>query len=104
MNSIFYMVISFCTGIGLGVFFFGGLWWTVKKMARSKMPAVWLFSSFIIRVGVTLLGIYLVAAGDWQKMILCLIGFVTARFMVIHFTKQYDEKQIQFKKEVSHET
>lgn len=87
----------------MGTLFFGGLWFTVKKAVTSRIPALWIFSSFFLRISITLIGFYFIGAGNWQRLIVSVIGFMAARFMVIHFTKSIDEKKIQLKKEVDNE-
>ena len=103
MNEISNLVLPFIAGILLGMIFFGGLWFTVKKLTASKMPALLVLSSFIFRVGIVLIGFYFIGLGDWKKLIICLIGFVVARFVVIRYTKSADEKNGQKKMEVAHE-
>lgn len=102
MNDILLMILSFVAGIILGVIFFGGLWLTVKKIVTAKIPALWVIGSFIVRVGIVLLGFHFVSSGNWQRLVSCLIGFIAARFIVIHFTKSIDAKQLQLKKETLH--
>jgi F1F0 ATPase subunit 2 len=99
MDNLFYMVFVFIVGLLLGYLFFGGLWLTVKKAMDSKKPALWFFGSLILRVGVAMLGFYYVSLGDWKNLLICLIGFVLARFMVIGFTKTKDEKGMEIKKD-----
>ena len=70
-------------GALLGGFFFGGLWWTIRKGATARYPALWFFSSALIRTGVVLAGFYFLAMGDWKRMLACLLGFVTARFVLM---------------------
>ena len=101
MSEILYMILAFIAGMALGMFFFGGLWFTVKKAVNSKIPAIWFFGSFILRVGVVMLGFYYISQGGWQPLIISLLGFIVARFVVTHFTKTIDKKQA--KKEVYHE-
>ncbi|MEO9146201.1 MAG: ATP synthase subunit I [Ginsengibacter sp.] len=103
MTEISYMILVFIVGMLLGTLFFGGLWFTVKKTVVSKTPALWVFGSFLFRVSITLLGFYFIGLGDWEKLIICLIGFIIARFLVIHYTKSIDEKELQLKKEMDHE-
>ncbi|MEO6358833.1 MAG: ATP synthase subunit I [Ferruginibacter sp.] len=103
MNEISNMVLPFIVGWLLAILFFGGLWFTVKKLTASKMPALLVLGSFIVRVGIVLIGFYFIGSGDWKKLIVCLIGFVVARFAVIHYTKSMDEKIVQIKKEANHE-
>jgi F1F0 ATPase subunit 2 len=71
-------------GLVLGVFFFGGLWWTVRKGLSSAQPALWFLFSLLLRIALTLAGFYLVAAGDWRRLLACLAGFIAARFLVTH--------------------
>ncbi|CAN5541115.1 ATP synthase subunit I [soil metagenome] len=103
MNEISNMVLPFIVGWLLAILFFGGLWFTVKKLTASKMPALLVLGSFIVRVGIVLIGFYFIGSGDWKKLIVCLIGFIVARFAVIHYTKSMDEKIVQIKKEANHE-
>ncbi len=82
MNIISALLPAFAVGLGLGLFFFIGLWWTVEKGLQSPRPALWFFASFICRTGVTLFCLYWLAGGDWQKLIASLVGFIVARFLV----------------------
>lgn len=104
MNEAIYMVLALIAGLALGTFFFGGLWFTVKKAVSAKIPALWIFGSFFIRIGITLIGFYFISSGNWKRLLVCVAGFIIARFLVIHFTKSTDERQIQLKKEVEHES
>ena len=103
MIEIINIVLPFIVGLLLGIIFFGGLWFTVKKLTTSKMPALLVMGSFICRIGLVLAGFYFVGLGDWKKLVVCLIGFVVARFAVIRYTKSVDEKIMQIKKEAVHE-
>ena len=103
MSEVLYMILSFIAGLLLGTLFFGGLWFTVKKIVNAKVPALWVISSFVFRVGIVLVGFYYVSLGNWQGLMICLLGFIIARFVVVHFTKPKSEVQIQFKKEDGYE-
>ena len=104
MNDIVYMILAFIEGLLLGTIFFGGLWFTVRKLVTSKIPALWFLGSFILRISITLIGFYYISSGSWQRLLICVAGFIIARFAVIHFTKLSEEKQVLLKKEISHET
>lgn len=97
------MILAFIAGLALGTLFFGGLWLTVKKAVTAKIPALWIFGSFFLRISITLVGFYFISSGNWKRLLICVAGFIVARTLVIHFTKSVDKKQIQLKKEVSHE-
>jgi F1F0 ATPase subunit 2 len=103
VNELLFMILAFMAGIVLGILFFYGLWLTIKKACTSKKPALWFLGSSLIRTGITLVGFYYISQGNWQRLLICLVGFVTARYMVNRFTKLNLENQIQIKKEVSHE-
>ena len=104
MNETLLFILVFIAGIALGVIFFGGLWLTVKKMVTAKIPALWVLGSFIVRLGIVLPGFYFISSGNWQRLVICLIGFVAARFIIIHLTKAIDAKQLPLKKEHIHGT
>jgi F1F0 ATPase subunit 2 len=104
MSEIPYMILALIGGMLLGVIFFGGLWLTVKKIIKSKTPALLMLSSFIFRIVIVLVGFYIIGLGDWKKLIICLIGFIIARFVVIYYTKSIDERELQLKTGVDHET
>jgi F1F0 ATPase subunit 2 len=70
-------------GMLLGAFFFGGLWWTVRRGAASAQPAVWFFGSLVVRTAVVLGGFYAIADGQWQRLLLCGLGFIAARLVSV---------------------
>jgi len=103
MNQVLYSIVSFITGLLLGTLFFGGLWLTVKKAVTSKKPALWFVGSFLFRTGITLLGFYYTSLGNWQRLLICMLGFIIARLVITYLTKQNKETTIALKKEVNHE-
>jgi F1F0 ATPase subunit 2 len=70
-------------GGALGLFFFGGLWWTVRALARARRGALFLLASLLLRGGATLAGFYWLGAGRWHSMLACLLGFIAARALVL---------------------
>ena len=104
MIEILFMILTFIAGIALGILFFYGLWLTVKKAVTAKTPALWFLGSSLIRTAIILGGFYYISQGDWQRLLVCLLGFITARYIVKGFTSQKKENQLQLKKEVSHES
>jgi F1F0 ATPase subunit 2 len=74
-------------GAALGALFFGGLWWTARRGAVSASPAWWFCGSLVLRLGIVLPGFYAVADGQWQRMLLCLLGFLAARGAVTRATR-----------------
>ncbi len=87
MNETLSLLVAVLAGILLGLFFFGGLWWTVRKGMASKYAALWFMGSMLLRTGVVLLGFYFVLGDDWRRLLAGLLGFVVARFIVMRLTR-----------------
>lgn len=83
MNEWLTLVLVLVAGLLLGAIFFGGLWWTVRKGVSSKRPALLFLGSMLLRTGIVIAGFYAVADGYWQRQLVCLFGFVIARFIVM---------------------
>jgi F1F0 ATPase subunit 2 len=101
MNETLRLMLALATGVLLGAIFFGGLWWTIQKGVSSKWSALWFFGSLLVRTSMVLAGFYFIARGHWQRLIVGLIGFVIARFIVTRIT-QSAEKQTYMEQKVSH--
>lgn len=87
MNENLMLAMAGAAGVALGALFFGGLWWTVRQGVSSPRPALWFVGSMLLRTGVVLMGFYLVGGGQWQRLLVCLLGFVLARFLVMWLTR-----------------
>jgi F1F0 ATPase subunit 2 len=82
------LLLACLAGGTLGAFFFGGLWWTMRKALAASSPALWILPGVLLRMGVALTGFYFVASGDWRRLLACLVGFVMARQFVMHLTRE----------------
>lgn len=87
MDETLALLLAWLAGVMLGAFFFGGLWWTVRKSLASAKPALWMFASLLLRIGVTMAGFYFVAGGDWQRLLSSLVGFFLARQLATWLTR-----------------
>lgn len=105
MNEVAYAALAFVAGISAGTLFFWGLWLTTQKAVASKLPALWFAVSFIVRVAVTLALFYYASTGQWhwQKLLLCLLGFITARTVIVRRIKATGTAATINNKEVGHE-
>lgn len=74
---------SLVAGSVIGLGFFGGLWWTVRRGLASRRPAAWFLGSRALRSLCTVAGFSVVSGGDGLKLSLCLLGFLVARTIVI---------------------
>jgi len=102
MNESLALVLAWMAGAGLGATFFGGLWWTVRKGVSSPRPALWFFGSPLLRMGIALVGFYLVGGGHSDRLLLCLLGFAVARPVVTRLTRPAGEDRTLPAQEAGH--
>ena len=100
MNDIAWVFLSFASGLLLGAFFFGGLWWTVRRLPTFERPALVVICSLLLRTAVTLGGFFLLASGRWQRLLGCLVGFALARLLTRWATRA--ERQAAPDQELPH--
>ncbi len=102
MNEFIKIALAGVAGLGLGTFFFYGLWLTVRKILTTSRPILWMLGSFVVRVGIAVAGFYYVGNGNWPWLMACLLGFVFARFMVTYLTRSLETREQSLKKSLSH--
>jgi len=102
MDELVTLSLALMAGLLLGAIFFGGLWWTVQKGVLSKQPAIWFFGSLLLRMSIVLAGFYFVSNGHWERLLMCLIGCVIARFIVTWLTGPPVENPNSPVKEIGH--
>jgi F1F0 ATPase subunit 2 len=83
MTDILRLFVSFAGGVGLGVFFFGGLWWTIRRAKTAPNPMLLLLGSFIARAVLTLAGFYVLSGGRWEQIVVAILGFLVTRFLTV---------------------
>lgn len=76
-------LVAFLGGVALGLFYFGALWFTVKKIPGSSHPKRLLLSSALLRFFPTLLTMYLVVKADPVIFLIMLSGFFAVRYYMI---------------------
>ncbi len=77
------VVIALLGGLIIGVFFFSGLWITIRRVEHMQRPGIILFASSMTRLVVALAGFYLLAWGRWERLLIAVIGFMLARMVMI---------------------
>ena len=87
MTEMAMTVFALVVGLLLGLVFFGGLWWTVQRSASAKNPALWFIGSLLLRTAITLAGFYAFANGSWLRLLICMLGFLIARIVVVRFSR-----------------
>ncbi|MHB0956903.1 MAG: N-ATPase subunit AtpR [Pirellulaceae bacterium] len=76
------LLLAWFAGLLLGLFFYGGLLWTVRKGVSSQRPALWFVGSMFLRVSLVVVGFYWIGQGHWERLLICLLGFIIARLTV----------------------
>ena len=102
MNDFLTLALALMAGLVLGAVFFGGLWWTVRKGVSSKQLALWFIGSRWLRMSIALVGLYFVGRRHWERMVMCLIGFIIARFILMRLTRTRIEHPNPAAKETVH--
>jgi len=87
MTETLTLACAWAEGGVLGALFFGGLWWTVRHGVSCKQPALWFLVSSLLRTSAAMAGFYFAAGGDWQRLLVCVLGFVMARPVVTWTTR-----------------
>ncbi|GAB4144538.1 MAG: hypothetical protein Tsb009_16280 [Planctomycetaceae bacterium] len=78
------LAVAIVVGLLLGVFYFGGLWWTVRRMPLARHPLQLYFGSLIARLAILLAGFYgVLSYAGWAELVTALAGFIAARLLLI---------------------
>lgn len=83
MNELFGLAVALAGGAMLGALYFALLWFTVARVATVRHPAVLVIASLLVRMGVLLLGLYLLMAGQIERLLAALLGFLLVRVVVV---------------------
>lgn len=86
-SIIIQIIISFLLGIILGIFYFGGLWLTVKQLAGANRPALLFVSSFMVRILIFTAGFYYAVTTGILQALICIVSFLITRKV---FLKYYE--------------
>jgi F1F0 ATPase subunit 2 len=81
-NKLIDYVVSFLVGGVTGLFYYAGLWWTVKSLPRSRRPVFLSLGSFYMRIGIALYVFYFVMHNDWRRLVVCLAGFMMVKIII----------------------
>jgi F1F0 ATPase subunit 2 len=70
---------AFGAGLLLGWIYFGGLWWTVRRLPEWRQPALAFFISFLLRTLVVAGLLVLIARMHWALLLGALAGMLVVR-------------------------
>ena len=83
MISVPHLLLAFFVGMGAGLLYFGGLWWTVRRLPTARQPALLTLGSFFVRTGLSLAAFYFASGGQWQRILASLLGFIIVRVFLV---------------------
>ena len=82
--NVLHLLMAFLVGMGAGIVYFGGLWWTVRQLPFVRQPALLTLGSFFARIGISLTAFYLASGGHWERILISLLGFIVMRGFLVH--------------------
>jgi F1F0 ATPase subunit 2 len=91
MHEAVVLVLDAAAGALLGSLYFGGLWWTIRKIVVSNRAGLWLLASLVVRSTMTVTGFLLVSGGHWPALLACLAGFLVARASTVRLSRSFPE-------------
>ncbi len=84
----FSVITGLAAGALLGGLYFGGLWWSVRRIRNIEHKKLFLFFSWLFRSVVLCGGLFLLAHHDSQMLLGAAAGLLTARFLIVRIVKQ----------------
>lgn len=71
-------------GALLGLFYYAGLWFTLRRLPEQAHPALWVFGSFALRLAVSMAGFYFILGPDRNlpRLGVALLAFIVARVLL----------------------
>ncbi len=77
------LALSFLGGAAAGAFYFGGLYWTVRRLNRARRPAALAMASFLVRTAVTVAAIWFIGHTHWARLVASLVGLIVMRHVLV---------------------
>ncbi len=101
MNEFSILALSLVTGIALGVFYFGGLWLTLKRLPYTQQPVLLTVGSFFGRTAVCLSCFYLVIRiTHLEGLLLSLAGFISMKLVLVRSLRPDKSQKHSVKEEM----
>lgn len=91
MSDYLDLMFALLAGVLLGVFFFAGLWWTVRRLGTSRHVAILFLFSMLFRTSMVVLGFYWIMGESWQQLVAGLLGFIVVRLIATRLTNEKEQ-------------
>jgi F1F0 ATPase subunit 2 len=84
MTELLIWLLAALGGAALGLFYFAGLWFTLRRLPGHPHPALWVAGSFILRLTVSLSGFYVILGPDRNltRLGIALLAFLAVRVVL----------------------
>ncbi len=84
MSELLGWLLAVLGGAALGLFYYAGLWFTLRRLPEQAHPALWVFGSFTLRLAVSMAGFYAILGSDRNltRLGLALLAFIMARVLL----------------------
>jgi F1F0 ATPase subunit 2 len=85
MNDLTINLFSLVAGAMFGIFYFHGLWLTLKKLPNTCHPVLLTMGSFLGRTALCVMGFYLIVTMvNLEGLMISIIGFTASKFTIVH--------------------
>jgi len=81
--EIFYCGLALLWGLALGLFYFGGLLWTLRIFTQKARPKLLFGLSFLIRTFLIMLFFWITVEKDIRAFFITFAGFLLMRFFLV---------------------
>jgi F1F0 ATPase subunit 2 len=84
MNELREGLLAALGGALLGLLYYAGLWYTLRRLPQQAHPALWVFGSFALRLAVSIAGFYVIIGPDRSlpRLGVALLAFIAARVLL----------------------
>ena len=77
------IAVSALGGVCLGLFYFGGLWWTVARVQNADRPVMFYMASLLLRSSVALVSLFLILQIGVVSVLAALAGMIGVRIVLV---------------------
>jgi F1F0 ATPase subunit 2 len=83
MSTLSTLLVPFILGGLIGWVYFSGLWETVRRLPEANNPHGLMILSFAARTLFALGGFFILADGQWERMVASIAGFFIVKTVLI---------------------
>lgn len=87
------LVIGIGAGAAVGLVFFGGLRWTIDRLATSRRPRLLVVGSLVVRTVLLVAVLIALADGGFVRVVAALGGVLVARTAVVAAANRSDVEE-----------